>query len=275
MMKKTPSTDWLLEVSSARELGVIRDAEHGPMVAFADLCLPYGARSYLGGLDFTRDFSKDAPVAQNQGIKRSLKLNHGNTEYNFNIDGWHANPDQSRLAEKRFAWLAAPFFPEHTHKKQLLSSLAHRFAEVASALDRKRLTFTLRAIGPGMENYIHFDSAYFTTIAYLRGATTQHINYTPETLAEMANWQPDPEQINHTLPRDQYKNLAEPRPQTIAAWRGSKAGKPSLHGRINLVRDLRIVCIATVHGDDMTPAYTEPPTAAQKLADFQNSRHFG
>lgn len=264
----------MLEVPTARDIGIIRDAQNGPIVAFSDLCLPTGSRDYINALEFERDFGRKSALAREPRIKDSLRLHGKYTELNFNVDGWHAHPDDSRLARQRFMWLAKPFFPAHPDRGQMLQTLAYRFAEIASALDRKRLTFAFRAISTSVENYVHFDPAGYTAIAYLRGDATQHVQEADSLLSEMPSWEHDKDSVNHILPHKHYARLTGPPKQSIAAWRGLNAGRASLHGRIGLVEKMRLVCIAATHEDDKGCAYKTAPSSRRKIKDLQNSRHY-
>lgn len=271
MMKKTPSTDWLLEVPSARELSVIRDVEHGPMVAFADLCLPYRSRTYLNSLEYERDFKPGTAISRHEAIGSKLQFIPGATELGFEVYGWHADPSQSDTARNRFMALANPFFPDHADKLSVLETLSYRYAELASGLDRAHLSFTLRAIKNRVENYVHFDPDDYTSIAYLRGHVTHHIKYDEALLADMRNWEHD--DLNYKVPTAYSARILAHREQTIAAWRGTLTGKASLHGHVGIVNSTRIICLASTAEHTRTPALTTAPDAS--LDDFYsfNSRY--
>lgn len=273
-MSTLAETSWLLEVPTARDLGVIRDAEHGPMVASTQIFMPYAARQYLSSLEFARDFSQKSPIALGTPAREHIEFNPQSSQLYFNVDGWARITAKSAGAKKRFCQLAAPFFPAHPWRDLLLEGLSENFAELASVFNRCRLSFTLRACGKSMENYMHFDPNDYTAIAYLRGNGTHHLRYNAATLKAMKKWPKDSAGVNHQLPMSYHRNLFASPQGSLSIWRGKSAGRPSLHGRTDLIHDLRLICITSMHDDNPGPARYGKISKKTLHDDSVNSRHY-
>lgn len=219
-------TSWMRPVETARDLGIITDIANGPHLAFTPLNLPEAARQGLSGLNFHRDYGHREEVRLGKIYKQ-----------NFTIDGWTHDPADSALARRSFAQQAAKHLPFDKGRNELLACLGWHFAQLASGLDRRTLSFTVQAnpVRPEQDK-LHQDNELteYVALAYLTPASTPAEHAPPDSFNE-ADYPLQPGNpglgLFRSIPLDeQIKSaLVSPPAESLCAWRGLGAGAASAH----------------------------------------------
>jgi hypothetical protein len=275
-----PLPDCALQVSSARDFGIIENPASGPMVAFTQLAFSPAGTDYLESLSFGRHYNN---------LNNHPHISRHKPEWferQFIVAGWHHDPLQSTAAKQRFMRLAGTVLPAIWKKDEgrtnVLITLAEHYANLAAGLDRHTLPFQLRAIGQAgnqsNEHKLHCDpKSQAVSIAYLVGCTTPHANPQTYTAADferpydqMGPSETDMLTITPTIAARLYATPT----RSASIWRAESWGKPSPHHTPVCDDDLRVVMLTDITKMNAALAYRIKPTLRQRLSDWHNSNFY-
>lgn len=263
--------EWAVEVADARDLNTIKDEQHGPTLAFTQLELPSSARAYLSHLSYAADYGPRSPFAIERNIADSVKK-YRRASHKFNIHGWCNNPEHSKHARRQFIHKASAFFPDRSGREELLESLSHHYALLASDMNRSVLSFLFRALPAGSgDSDLHLDpDSEYVSIAYLRGITTPHANPASYSADELYRKTYENGERLERLPITPaiQAGLAAPPAESAAIWRGTTLQRASAHMEPENPDQLRILCLTDFVHSASQPAHNQIPGTWQKLQNI-------